>query len=107
MATIHPNVSVGHEQIEVFCRKWRIVRFELFGSVLRDDFDDQSDIDVMVTFAPGTRWTFRDDLEIEDELGGLFGRHVDVVERAQIEQSPNWIRRKAILDSAALVYAAA
>lgn len=107
MAAIHPHVNVDCEQIEAFCRKWRVVRFELFGSVLRDDFDDRSDVDVLVTFAPGTRWTFRDDLTMEDELANLFGRHVDVVERTRVEQSPNWIRRKAILNSATLVYAAA
>ena len=107
MTTIHPHVEVGYDQIVAFCQKWSIVRLELFGSVLRDDFDDQSDVDVLVTFAPGTRWTFRDDLRMEEELARLFGRHVDLVERAQIEQSPNWVRRKSVLEGATLVYAAA
>jgi len=107
MTAIHPHVEAGYEEIEAFCRKWRIVRLELFGSVLRDDFDEASDIDVLVTFASDARWTFRDDLAMEEELARLFGRHVDLVERAQVERSRNWVRRKAILDGATLVYAAA
>jgi predicted nucleotidyltransferase len=107
MATVHPRLNATYAQIETFCAKWKIVRFELFGSVLRDDFDNQSDVDVLVTFAPDARWTFRDDLAIDDELARLLGRHVDVVERKLIERSPNWVRRKSILNSATLVYAAA
>ncbi len=107
MATVHPNVNVTYDQIEAFCGKWNVVRFELFGSVLRDDFDGESDIDVLVKFAPNAHWTFRDDLAMEQELADLFGRRVEIVERKLVEGSPNWVRRKHILDSATLVYAAA
>lgn len=108
MSAIHPHLDVTLDQIEAYCRKWQIVRFELFGSVLRDDFDDESDIDVLVTFAPGAVWTFRDDLAMEEELSAMLrGRHVDVVERRHIESHPNWVRRRAILTSAQTVYAAA
>jgi predicted nucleotidyltransferase len=107
MATIHPHVDVSYEQIEAFCRKWKIERLELFGSVLPDDFDPQSDIDVLVTFAPGESHRIHDLLCMDDELQRLFGRRVDFVERRLVEQSRNWVRRGNILSNAQLVYAAA
>jgi len=105
METIHPNVAVTQEQIAGFCRKWQITRFELFGSVLRDDFDAESDIDVLVTFAPEVHLRISDLVNMEEELGTMFGRSVDLVERPLIEASPNWIRRRNILKSARAVYA--
>lgn len=106
MVGIHPKVDATSEQIAQFCRKWQIVRFELFGSVLRDDFGPESDVDVLATFDPGARWTFRDDMAMQEELAKLLRRPVDIVERRLVEQSPNWVRRRHILESARPVYAA-
>ena len=107
MDEILARLHVTAEQIAAFCQKWQIVRFELFGSALRDDFDEQSDVDVLVTFGAGAHWTFRDDLAMEESLATLLGRSVDLVERQLVERSPNWVRRRHILESARLVYAAA
>lgn len=106
MSSIHPHVSVTHGQIAAFCRKWNIVQFELFGSVLRDDFRPDSDIDVLVTFAPDSHGTLFDLVHMEDELKELFGRDVDLVERPVLEKSENYIRRRNILSSTRPVYAA-
>jgi uncharacterized protein len=106
MAGINPNVDVTPEQIAAFCQKWHIIQFELFGSVLRDDFRPDSDVDVLVTFAPGMGGTLYDLLHVEGELKELFGRDVDLVQRPVIEKSPNYIRRKNILASTQRVYAA-
>jgi predicted nucleotidyltransferase len=106
MVAVHPRLAASEEQIEAFCQKWKIVRLELFGSVLRDDFDDASDIDLLVTFAPDARKNLFGLVRMEDELGDLLGREVDLVERKAIEESPNWIRRKAILSSVRQIYAA-
>jgi hypothetical protein len=106
MASIHPNVDVTLEQIAAFCQKWQITQLELFGSVLRDDFRPDSDVDVLVTFAPGSGGTLYDLVHMEDELKALFGREVDLVERAAIERSENYIRRRNILSSTRPVYAA-
>jgi uncharacterized protein len=97
---------VTPEQIAAFCQKWHIIQFELFGSVLRDDFRPDSDVDVLVTFAPGKGGTLYDLLHVEAELKELFGRDVDLVQRPVIEKSPNYIRRKNILTSTQRVYAA-
>ena len=107
MDDILARLHVTHGQIAAFCLKWQIARFELFGSVLRDDFDDQSDVDVLVTFADEGQIRLHDLLDMEEELRRLFGRRVDLVKRRLIEESRNWIRRRDILSSAQLVYAAA
>ncbi len=104
---IHTNVSVTHEQIAAFCEKWKVTKMELFGSVLRDDFDAASDIDVLVVFQPGAQVSIATLVQMEEELGRAFRRKVDVVDRRAIEESPNPIRRKRILSSVRLVYAAA
>ena len=72
----------------------------LFGSVLRDDFGPDSDVDLLVAFAPGARPSLFDLVEMEAELAELVGRGVDLVTRRSVEESDNWIRRRAILDSA-------
>jgi predicted nucleotidyltransferase len=99
------RLNVTEPQIAAFCRKWKIVRFELFGSALREDFDAESDVDVLVTFEDGGTRRISDYLDMEDELVALFGRPVDLVERRLVESSPNWIRRRHILSTAQPVYA--
>ena len=100
------NVEVPHEAVAEFCRRWKITEFALFGSVLRDDFRPDSDIDVLVSFAPEARWSLFDLVHMQDELAEIFGRKVDLVERKGVEQSENYIRRRRILGSAEPVYVA-
>ena len=95
---------IPYEKIEAFCPKWNIIRFELFGSILRDDFDsNRSDVDVLVTFAsgatPGLEY-----FSAEEELARILGRPVEITTRRTVEQSDNWIRREAILAEAQTVY---
>jgi len=100
------RIPIPREEVEKFCRKWRITEFSLFGSVLRDDFREDSDVDVLVTFAADTHWTLFDLVHMEDELKVVFGRKVDLVIRESVERSENPIRRKAILSTAQRIYAA-
>jgi predicted nucleotidyltransferase len=100
--SIHHLVSP--EQLQTLCRRWRVAELCVFGSVLRDDFRPDSDIDLLVTFMSDTRWRARDLLRLQDELEALFGRKVDLVERAAVEESENWIRRRHILEHAEPVY---
>jgi len=92
--------------IEDFCRRWQVSELALFGSVLRDDFRPDSDVDVLVTFAPGAHWSLFDMVRMQKELESLLGREVDLVERKAVEQSENYIRRKRILGSLVPVYVA-
>lgn len=100
-----PRIAIPQPKIEAFCRKWLITEFALFGSVLRDDFRADSDVDVLVTFAPESRWSLFDLVHMEDELKVIFGRDVDLVIRESVERSENEIRRCAILDSVQQIYA--
>lgn len=97
------NIELPMKRIEEFCRKYGVEEFSLFGSVLRDDFRPDSDVDVMLKFKPGHGFTFENTPEIQDELKALFGRAIDVIETGRIR---NPIRRKAIMDSHRVIYAA-
>ena len=61
----------------------------MFGSVLRDDFGPDSDINVLVKFSPDAKLSFLALGQMEAELCGIFGRTVDLVEKVAIEKSPN------------------
>ena len=80
---------------------------DFFGSVLREDFRPDSDVDVLVSFLPEAPWGLFDHVRMEDELSDLLGRRVDLVNRKAVERSSNWIRRDAILTSAKPCYVAA
>ncbi len=94
------------DQIAAFCRKWSIIEFSLFGSVLRNDFNTTSDIDVLVSFEDKSSWSLSDLVTMQEELRDIFGRDVDLVERQSVEHSENYIRRRHILESLEPVYVA-
>jgi predicted nucleotidyltransferase len=99
------SVDLSEEQISDFCRRWRITELALFGSVLRDDFDGESDLDILVAFAPDADWSLLDHVKMEQELEALLDRKVDLLSRRSVERSHNWLRRREILDTAEVVYA--
>ena len=103
---MNAHIDIPPEKITAFCKRWRIAELALFGSVLRDDFGPESDVDVLVRFDPQARHTLFDLAQMQDELGTTLGRKVDLIERVAVEQSPNYIRRRSILQSAETIYAA-
>jgi predicted nucleotidyltransferase len=100
------SVEIPNERIAEFCKRRHIRRLDLFGSVLREDFRPDSDIDVLVEFEPGLEPGLFQISEMEQELTKLLGREVDLVEREAVEQSENYIRRRHILTSLKPVYVA-
>jgi len=102
-AMIEARVPVPAEKIEAFCRKWKVVEMALFGSVLREEFRPDSDVDVLVTFAPDDGWSLWDLIDMRDELREMFGREVDLVEKKNLV---NPFRRHAILSTKQVIYAA-
>lgn len=98
-----PRIKIPLREIEDFCRRWKIKEFAFFGSVLREDFRPDSDIDVLVTFEPDGGITFDNRVEMLDELAEIFGRQVDMVEKDAIR---NPFRRHDILTTKEVVYAA-
>ena len=97
------HIAVDQGRIGDFCQKWQITELALFGSVLRDDFGPESDVDVLVTFAPDAPWSLFDLVDMTDELAALFGRKVDLVESDGLR---NPIRRRAILSGKQTIHAA-
>ena len=100
------NLALDNGRIAAFCRKWDIVEMSLFGSVLRDDFRPESDVDVLVSFTPGAARTLFDLVRMRDELAGIIGRPVDIMSRRGLESGGNPLRRESILASAELVFSA-
>ena len=100
------HIDIPPDKVAAFCKRWQIVELALFGSVLRDDFGPESDVDVLVRFDPQAGHTLFDLVQMQDELSAALGRQADVTERVAVEQSPNYIRRRAILQSAETIYAA-
>ena len=100
------HIQIPRSQIDSFCRSWQVSELALFGSVLREDFGPDSNVDVLIQFQPQARHTLLDMARMEEELRQIFGRDVDLVERSAVEQSRNHIRREAILQSAESIHAA-
>jgi predicted nucleotidyltransferase len=98
------NVDIPMDRIEEFCRPWKIREFSLFGSVLREDFRSDSDVDVLVSFEPDDEWDLFDLTRMRDELIVLFARDVDLIEKEGLR---NPFRTRAILDTREVIYHAA
>ena len=93
-------VRLPQDVLASWCRRWKVRELAVFGSMLRPDFGSASDVDLLVTFEPDAAWSLLDHERMEQELTDAIGRKVDLVSRAGLEHSANWIRRRAILDSA-------
>ena len=94
------KININPERIADFCHRHHIRKLALFGSVLRDDFRLDSDVDLLVTFRPKADWGLLDHAPMEEELGQLLGRRVDLLTRRSVERSKNPILRQAILAGA-------
>jgi predicted nucleotidyltransferase len=97
------KINVPMDKVRNFCRKWKVTEFSLFGSVLRDDFRSDSDVDVMVSFEENAGWDLFDWVDMIEELKGIFGREVDLVSKDGLR---NPFRRQRILTSREVLYAA-
>jgi hypothetical protein len=102
---VNGTLNLSDEALEVFCHKWQIREFALFGSVLREDFRPDSDVDVLVSFQPEAEWDLFDVVDMQNELEIIFGRKVDLLDREAVEQSRNPFRRRGILSNTRVVYA--
>ncbi len=101
--TAGQKIDFYRKQIVNFCQKWRVKEFSVFGSFLRDDFNESSDVDVLLTFFQEAHHSLFDLVEMQEELKTIFGREVDLIEKEGLR---NPIRRKAILKNREVVYAA-
>ena len=98
------RIDIPKEEIAAFCQRNHIRRMALFGSVLRDDFTPESDVDVLVEFEPDARIGYIGLAGLEIELGKILGRWVDLHTFEGVKRSRNWLRREEILSSAEVQY---
>jgi uncharacterized protein len=97
------KIRIPHKKIAEFCRQWGVVELSLFGSVLREDFRPDSDVDVLVTFSEDAQISLFDLVQMKLDLEKIFHRPVDVVEKEALE---NPFRKQEILKTARVIYAA-
>ena len=101
---LYQRLKIKPDRLQDICQQWKITELALFGSVLRDDFNAQSDIDILVSFDEGVKIAFFDLDILEEQLSRLFNRPIDLVTKRAVEQSHNWIRKKNILDNSQIIY---
>jgi len=95
-------LGVTPEQIIALCQRWKITELALFGSILREDFRPESDVDILVTFSPNDGWSLFDLMNLQRELEAMVGRPVDLLEKRDLN---NPFRRAEILRTHQVIYA--
>lgn len=105
--TIYKRLNLTPEQLAAFCNQHHILELSLFGSILRNDFKTDSDIDILVVFdhSANPHLSLMDLVGIEYQLEDMVGRKVDLIEKRSVVDSNNWIRRNNILNTAQVIYA--
>lgn len=101
---LQKRLNISTDEIAQFCQHWNIIEMSLFGSVLSDRFHANSDIDILIRFAPSARQGLLTLAKIKHELENSIGREVDIAVKESIENSENWIRRQEILKTAQVIY---
>lgn len=99
------QIELPMPAISALCRKYGVEQLAVFGSVLRDDFHADSDVDFLVVFQNNDYGPWMGKLtDLEEELSSLLQRKVDLIDKHGVEQNRNWIIRKSILESAQVIY---
>lgn len=99
------GIDLGTPALREFCKRWKIRQLSVFGSILREDFRPDSDIDFLADFDDDADWEIEDMDAMDRELERIVGRRVDLLDRRVVEQSPNYIKRRHILSTAERVHA--
>lgn len=98
LTTLSPGV------LAEFCQHWQIQELAVFGSAVRDDFRPDSDVDILVTFAPEADWGLFDHIQMQQDLQKIVQRPVDLLTKRALAQSKNWLRRAEILKTARVLF---
>lgn len=98
-----PAIDIPTERLADFCQRWKVAELSLFGSVLRDDFGPESDVDVLFELRPGAAYGIDEHVAMVAELREMFGRPVDLVRAGSLK---NPFRRHEILTTRRVIHAA-
>jgi len=99
------NQEIQESKLNSICKRYSLIEVALIGSVLREDFNNKSDIDLLIEFSPDNGFSLFDLVELKEEFEKLFSREVDIVSKRAIEKSKNNLRKKAILENYKVIYA--
>ena len=104
IAKLHKNgIFLDYDEVIRLCTKYYITELSIFGSSIRDDFTENSDVDILVSFNHDAQITLFDIIELEKEFSTLLNREVDIVEKEALK---NPIRKNKILSTREIIYAA-
>jgi uncharacterized protein len=99
---LNTRIKIPEKKIRDFCQQYQVQRMALFGSVLRDDFRPESDIDILVVFDSSAHVTFMTLGRMRRELSSIFQRPVDLVPQEGLKQAI----KQTVISSAQEIYAA-
>jgi len=93
-------------KIKEFCTRWKVISFSLFGSAINNEFRADSDVDVLLDFAPDQSLNLFDYVDMREELVEIFKRSVDLVNQKVLAKSNNQIKKDEIMNNSKVIYAA-
>ncbi len=102
--TLYQRLGLSSTEITEFCQQHGLIKLAVFGSILRDDFHADSDIDLLITFSPQARQGLLTLAKMKHELESRLHRPIDLVLERSVQMSQNWIRQREILTTAQTIY---
>jgi predicted nucleotidyltransferase len=97
------GIFLDYNDVVSLCKRYYITEMSIFGSSIRDDFTQDSDIDILVSFEQNSEITLFEIIELEKEFSRIINREVDIVEKESLK---NPIRKNKILSTREIIYAA-
>lgn len=104
MEVLGERLTISEKELGEICQQWKITELALFGSILREDFREDSDVDLLVSFASEAPQGLLTLAKIKHQLENSLNRTVDLVVKEAIQEGENWIRRQEILSTAVIIY---
>jgi uncharacterized protein len=102
---VRHGIDLGSESIRQFCARWKVRQLDVFGSVTRQDFGPDSDVDFIVDFQEDAEWDLHDLFDMREELVGIVDRPVDLLTRYSIDSDSNVLFKQSVLKGAQTIYA--
>lgn len=100
------NVEFDKNELDLMCQKWKVKQLSFFGSVIREDLNSKSDIDILIEFQPDAIITLSKFERIRMDFERFFNRKVDLVSKRAVINSRNVVRKNAVLSNFRVVYGA-
>ena len=103
---VKQGIQLDTSEVKEFCSKWKICELSVFGSILREDFRPDSEVDLLVQHEEDANWDLFDQIHMQDELTALIGRDLYILDQEGVESSNDHFLRTEIFTTLEQVYAA-